>query len=142
MHFELYLKKKGAISAEQLVAAIEVQLKTLPRIGQVALEEGILSPREIFEVLREQSHMPNMRFGEMAVAMGLLTRDELTRLLMIQADRKRPITEILIERGVLNEQRTASEMAEFRRLQAARRRPSVMPSKIAAKRHLMPLVAR
>ncbi len=43
MHFGLHLKKIGLISAEQLVAALEIQLNTLVPIGQLALEEGILS---------------------------------------------------------------------------------------------------
>jgi len=89
MHFGLYLKKKGIISAEQLVAALEAQLATLPRIGQLALEEGIISPRDIFNVLQAQRKSPDVRFGELAIEMHLMTRNELMRLLMIQADRKR-----------------------------------------------------
>src|SRR5437588_12658651 len=102
MHFGLYLKNKGVVTAEQLVAALEAQLTTLPRIGQLALEEGIISPREIFDVLRAQSESPNVRFGELAIEMGLMTRDELRRLLMIQADRKRPPAQIFIEQGKLS----------------------------------------
>jgi hypothetical protein len=37
------------------------------------------------------------------------------RLLMIQADRKRPIMDILIEQGALTPQKAASEMAAYRR---------------------------
>src|SRR5262245_15953135 len=65
MHFGLHLKKKGIITAEQLVSAIETQLATVPRIGQLALEEGILMPRDIFDVLRAQSESPDVRFGEL-----------------------------------------------------------------------------
>src|SRR5262245_12072429 len=99
MHFGLYLKNKGIISADQLVEALEAQLDTLPPIGQLALEEGIISPREIFEVLVAQSQSPTERFGEIAIGMGLMTRDELMRLLMIQADRKRPVAELIVTLG-------------------------------------------
>ncbi len=58
MHFGLYLNKKGTISAEQLVAALEAQLETLPKIGQLAIEEGIISPRDIFDVLRRRANRP------------------------------------------------------------------------------------
>ena len=58
------------ISAEQFVAAAEVQLSTLTRIGQLALEEGDYLARDIFDVLRAQSEEPNQRFGELAVEMG------------------------------------------------------------------------
>ena len=84
MHFGLHLKKSGVISAEQLVAAVEVQLSTLVPIGQLALEEGILSARDIFNILRAQSDAPNVRFGDLAIEMGLMTRDDVMRLLMIQ----------------------------------------------------------
>ena len=103
MHFGLYLKKKGIISAEQLVAALEAQLATLPRIGQLALEEGIISPRDIFDVLQAQRRSPDVRFGELAIEMGLMTRNELMRLLMIQADRKRPLADVFVTEGMLSE---------------------------------------
>jgi len=134
MHFGLHLKKKEIISAEQLVAAVETQLKTLTRIGQLALEECIMSPREVFDVLRAQSESPNERFGELAIEMGVMTRDQLMRLLIIQADRRRTIAEILVAQGVLSEQQVASEMGEYRRMLDKRRMGNVAPSKIAPPR--------
>src|SRR3954467_12723170 len=113
MHFGLYLKNKGIISAEQLVAALEAQIVKLPRIGQLALEEGIISPRDIFDVLQAQRRSPDMRFGDLAIEMGLLSRSELMRLLMIQADRKRPLADVLVREGILSELRVAEEMAQF-----------------------------
>jgi hypothetical protein len=130
MHFGLYLKKKGIVSADQLVAALEAQLDTLPRIGQLALEEGIVSPRDIFNVLHAQRSAPDVRFGDLAIEMGLITRNELMRLLMIQADRKRPLADVFVTEGILSEQQVAREMAEFRQLQANRRATSAQASKI------------
>jgi hypothetical protein len=125
MHFGLYLKKKGIVSAEQLVAALEAQLGTLPPIGQLALEEGIISPRDIFDVLQAQRGSPDVRFGDLAIDMGLMTRNELMRLLMIQADRKRPLADVFVSEGMLTERQVAEEMTEFRRLQSNRRATSV-----------------
>ena len=124
MHFGLHLKKNGVISAEQLVAAMEVQLSTLVPIGQLALEEGMLAPRDIFNILRAQSDAPNVRFGDLAIEIGLLTRDDVMRLLMIQADRKRPIAEILVGQGVLTDEQMQSELAAYRRAQLRPRRAS------------------
>ncbi len=114
MHFGLYLKNKGVITAEQLVDALEVQFNTLVPIGQLALEEMMLTAREIFEILRAQSDSPNERFGDLAIEMGLLTRDDVMRLLMIQADRKRPLSGILAAQGTLNEGQLAAELAAYR----------------------------
>ncbi len=102
MQFGLYLKNKGVISADQLVAALEEQLGSLVPIGQLALEENVLSPRNIFTVLQAQSDSPNVRFGDLAVEMGMMTRGHLMRLLMLQADRKRSIAEILVSQGARN----------------------------------------
>jgi hypothetical protein len=113
----LYLKNKGIISAEQLVAALEEQLDSLVPIGQLALEENVLSPRDIFSVLHAQSDSPDERFGDLAVEMGLMTREDLMRLLMIQADRKPSVAEILVGQGVLSQQKAASELAAYRRAQ-------------------------
>ncbi len=131
MHFGIYLKNKGIISADQLVAALEAQLKTLPRIGQLALEEGIISPRDIFDVLRAQSETPHQRFGELAIEMGLMTRNELMRLLMIQADRKRPLEDVMVSQGIVSKQQAAAEMAEYRQSLAnrlRRKRPAFQDS--------------
>jgi hypothetical protein len=124
MHFGLHLKKRGVISAEQLVAALEVQLSTLVPIGQLALEEGMLSARDIFDILRAQSDAPNVRFGDLAIEMGLLTRDDVMRLLMIQADRKRTIGEILVWQGVLGESQLKAELTAYRRALAQPKRSS------------------
>ena len=134
MHFGLYLKNKGIISAEQLVEALEAQLTTLPPIGQLALEEGILSPREIFEVLVAQSQSPTERFGEIAIGMGFMTRDELMRLLMIQADRKRPVSELLVVLGILTEDHVAAEMMEYRKSLAKQRSARARASMASAPR--------
>jgi hypothetical protein len=130
MHFAVYLKNKGIISAEQLVAALEAQLATLPRIGQLALEEGIISPRDIFDVLLAQRKSPDVRFGELAIEMRLMTRSDLMRLLMIQADRKRPLADVFVTEGILSEGQVAQAMAKFRQPQRAGRTVSIPPSKI------------
>ena len=114
MHFGMYLKNKGVINAGQLVAALEAQLEKLVPIGQLALEEGLISARDIFEILRAQSQYPNVRFGELAIEMGLLKREELMRLLMIQADRKKPLGDILVLQGVLSKQQLAAEVSAYR----------------------------
>jgi hypothetical protein len=130
MHFGLYLKNKGMISAEQLVAALEAQLATLPRIGQLALEEGIISPRDIFDVLLAQRKSPEVRFGELAIEMRLMTRSDLMRLLMIQADRKRPLADVFVTEGILSAGQVSQEMAKFRQPQTNGRTASIRASKI------------
>ncbi len=134
MHFGLYLKKKGIISADQLVDALEAQLHALVPIGQLALEEGILSARDIFDVLRAQSDSPHVLFGELAIELGLMSRDQLMRLLMLQSDRKRSLTDILVWQGVITERQAAMEMAAYRQARMQPKRPVTKTRLVPARR--------
>lgn len=131
MHFGLYLKHRGIISSEQLVAACETQLHSLTRIGQLALEEGLLTPRGVFDVLRAQSESPHKRFGEVAIELGLMSRDELLKLLVIQADRRPQIADVLVHQGVLTEDQMRHELTAFRDLRSKQRAASLIHSKIS-----------
>ena len=114
MEFGLYLTKKGVITAEQLVAALERQHSKLVPIGQLAMEEGVLSARDVFDILRCQCDWPHDRFGDMAVNLGLLSQPELERLLIIQAERKPPLTDIFVQLGVLTPGRIDDELVAYR----------------------------
>jgi hypothetical protein len=137
MKFGLYLKNKGVISADELVAALEVQQSKMVPVGQLAIEEGILTARQVFTVLCSQSDTPHERFGEAAIDLGLMTRDQLMRLLVIQMDRKLSLLEILIQQRAIAPGQAEEELAEFRRSMESRgrviKRPiHVTPRKSAA----------
>jgi hypothetical protein len=83
----------------------------------------MLRPTDVFEILRAQSVATDVRFGDLAIEMGLLTRDDVMRLLMIQSDRKRPIGDILVTQGVLTLPQFKAEMAAYRRYQLQPKRP-------------------
>ena len=96
------------ISAEQLVAALEVQMSTLVPIGQLALEEGCSRPRDIFDVLLAQSDAPNVRFGDLAVEMGLHDARRRDAAADDPSRPQAPIAEILVGQGVLSEPQLAA----------------------------------
>lgn len=114
MRFGLYLVEEGRITAEQLVAALEAQLSMTPPLGQVALEEGKISVRDLFGVLRVQSDVPHDRFGDVAVELGLLSRGDLAELLMLQSDRQQSLSQILIEQSVLSSEDMEMTLEAFR----------------------------
>lgn len=114
MKFGLYLKKKGLITAEELVAAIDYQHGRMPPIGQLAMEEGVLSARQVFKILRCQSGIPHERFGEVAVGMGMMKPAELQRLLMIQWERKPQLAEVLVRLRILSHARVEAELTAYR----------------------------
>ena len=114
MKFGLYLKNKGVISAEGLVAALDYQQGRMPPVGQLAMEEGVLSARQVFKILRCQSGYPHERFGEVAVGMGMMTPAELQRLLMIQWERKPALADVLVQQRILSQAQVDEELAAFR----------------------------
>lgn len=111
MRFGLYLVRRGLVKPADLVAALEKQQRELPRLGQIAIEEGMLSVREVFQVLHHLGPLAEERFGERAIELGLLKRQEVAELLLIQSERCRPVSEILVERGALtrDQEREARE---------------------------------
>jgi hypothetical protein len=115
MKFALYLKSKGVISAEQLVAALEIQQDRLPPIGQLAIEENLLTPREVFHVLCSQSDAPGERFGDTAIDLGLMTQSQLHWLLAIQLERREPLEAILVEQRTLSQYQMVEELTAYRR---------------------------
>lgn len=114
MKFGLHLKKKGVITAEQLVAAIDYQHSREPPVGQLAMEEGSLSAQQVFKILRSQSDVPHERFGEVAVSMGMLTPAQLQRLLMIQWQRKPSLIDALVQLQILSQARVEKELSAYR----------------------------
>lgn len=134
MKFGLYLKKKGVITADALVAAIDYQHSMMPSVGQLAMEEGILSARQVFKVLRCQSGIPHERFGEVAVGMGMMSPASLQRLLMIQWERKPALTDVLVKLKILSQARVNEELAAYR--ESMERRNVVIKRFVPAGPHL------
>lgn len=108
-------RKKGVVTAEQLVDALDEQHRNLISIGQLAIEEGVLSARDVFAVLRSQRGLPGERFGEVALAIGVLRKHTLDRLLALQWARKPPLEEVLVRQGAISRARLDEELAAYRR---------------------------
>lgn len=99
---ELELIRSGAISAEQYIEALERQQAETSPLGQVAIEEGVLSPRDVFEILHTQRLYQDRRFGDLAVQLGKLKRPDVALLLLEQLEQRRPILQHLVELGALS----------------------------------------
>lgn len=133
MKFGLYLKKKGVITAEQLVDALDEQHGNLVSIGQLAMEEGVLSARDVFSVLRSQRSLPSDRFGEVAIVIGVMRTPDLHRLLALQWARKSLLGAVLVRQGSVSQARVEEELAAYRR--GMERRDAVVTRCIAPSPH-------
>lgn len=115
MHFGMFLYKEGAISAEQLIEVFAMQGEQTQPLGVVAMEAGKLGVRDVLSILRVQSDLPNDRFGDIAIDLGLLTQADLAELLLRQSDSTPTVEQCLEALGILSQEQLAEELAAYRR---------------------------
>ena len=115
MQFGIYLCRNGIITADQLVTAMEMQDEQMVPLGVIAMEEGKLSVRDVFSILRVQSDLPNDRFGDIAIDLGLMTKRDLAELLMLQSNRRAKIGDCLTSLGFLSQEQLDKALAAYRR---------------------------
>lgn len=70
-------------------------------IGQVLVLHGVLSVRQVMNVLERQHEAPHRRFGELAMHAGYLSMTELEDALRDQATYRRHQIEVVEEAGLL-----------------------------------------
>ncbi|MEM6329597.1 MAG: hypothetical protein AAF790_05045 [Planctomycetota bacterium] len=115
MKFGLYLLRRNIITAEQLVAALEKQQEDLPPLGQLAIETGRMSVRDVFRTLRVQAETAKEPFGKLAIGMGLLSRADVAELLLLQSDRRATLDKALAAIGAFTPREGAEHLDAFRR---------------------------
>jgi hypothetical protein len=115
MQFGVYLVRQDIISAQDLVAAIDEQQQQRTPLGQLAIELGKLSARDVFRVLRYQADFAQGQFGEAAIELQLLEEADVAELLYHQSNRLPSIGEILVEQGAITQRQLEQELAAFRR---------------------------
>jgi transcription elongation factor Elf1 len=113
--------REGFCKQAQVDEGIRLQLQLqsphqpAPKIGEILLERGHITPEQHARVLEIQKqnldlvdplvrqHKESVLFGKVAVKQGLVTQEELNECLRIQADEgeRRSLGEILIEKGYL-----------------------------------------
>jgi len=83
------------------------------RIGSLAQLLGVLTPPQIEEVRRRQ-RTTGERFGNCAVGSGLITEDQLSVLLAIQAEPPNLLARTLTTLGLLEKRRADELLAQYR----------------------------
>jgi curved DNA-binding protein CbpA len=101
-----YLYYTGRISWRMLIEAISWQRTLRPCIGQIAMQSGMLSQRDVVKILTERRI--EERFGECAVRIGYITPIEQTTLVSRQSKQQRRIGEYFVNQKLLSEDELAS----------------------------------
>lgn len=114
----------GLATVEDLQAAAVARRQTRPVIGQLAIKTRRLSIAQVFRILGEQG-ITGERFGEAALRLGAFDAKQLYELLRLQADLTPPLSDVLLDRGVLTKQE-----AEMLRTKVAERLRSGQPNSL------------
>lgn len=122
-----YLLRRGHITLRQLVDAVLWQRAQRPRVGELAIEWGIMTKAEVYFVLREKT--VDEMFCDVAVRLGFLTPFQRLAILARQRRMQMPIGQYFIDRGILQTEQVDKAANEARALarEAATRTADARP---------------
>jgi hypothetical protein len=110
-----FLIMRGRVSKTEVDQACRVQLINNHLLGVLAVDQGFMQASELEEALEHQQRQtPMLRFGEVAVGLGFLTRTQLQGLLQVQAENRLRIGEVLVLQSCLTEQELIRELKAYR----------------------------
>lgn len=98
MWFGFDLVDEGLVSPDALCNAMRRQMRFRRPIGQLAIDAGYMTMRDVYEVLALQ-HETGRPFGKLAIELGFLSREDLG-LMMLQQNAEVPdLEESLVATG-------------------------------------------
>ena len=112
VRFAAFLVRRGAISAEAALAALEAHRDERPSLAAAAVECGLLDTRRLFELVA--AALPGEGFAVTAVRCGALLAADLGALLLHQEQRALTFPQCLLRAGALAPEVVDSELAAYR----------------------------
>jgi hypothetical protein len=117
MRFGEFLLSRGRISKKDMDEACRAQIVNNHLIGVLAMDHGMLRPDELEHILDHQARaVDKPRFGEVAIGLGYLGREDLEELLTIQAENRLRIGDVLVLQSRLTEQELLAELRAYREI--------------------------
>ncbi len=107
-----FLLQEGVITQEQLDLALRHQRQANRRLGELAVDRGLIEILDAERVYAEQSFR-DLPFGELAVEMGLMSREDLDNLLFLQTVHTARLGEALLELGIIDKDRHAALLERY-----------------------------
>lgn len=111
VQFGSFLVRRGLLTADQVLEAVDRQNSLRPFLGRLAIEEGRLSVRQLFDTLKQMQ--PCDRFDETVVRLGHLTQADLGHLYTLQSKRVPSLDKILVSMGAVNRETVKAELGNF-----------------------------
>lgn len=98
------LYTEGRISGDEFASASVEQIQRRKPLGQIALQNGMLTMKQIMQIVGEQAIVSELPFGEVAIRLKLLTAEQVAELLYLQAQNVPTLEEVMVELGSLTQQ--------------------------------------
>ena len=108
--FGRFLLSRGRITLQQLIDAVRWQRAQRPPVGRIAMNWGILSANQVYEILSDKS--PEDRFCDVAVRKGFMTGYQRLAVLGRQREMQKPIGSYFVENGILTREEVEGLAAE------------------------------
>ncbi|MCP4266248.1 MAG: hypothetical protein GY777_11855 [Candidatus Brocadiaceae bacterium] len=102
----------GYVNEEVALKALNIQKERTLAIGRIALEEKMLTVKEIFMILNKQTDSPKL-FGEIAIDMGFLKKTDIDLLMEFQKESRPRIGEILVEIGAISKKECDNLLKDY-----------------------------
>ena len=115
IHFGTFLVREGLATPEHIVRALDSQLEKQKAVGKIALEHRLLEMKHMFNILNRQVDT-NLKFCDIALALGYLTREQVDFILAIQLAKRPKIGEILVEMKVITQQQLEEALDGYEKL--------------------------
>lgn len=123
---------KGLVSRDQVASALFIQVeKPHLRIGEILLSMGILTIEQLDRVLRE--HLSQQFIGSLLLSNGFISQEQLSNAMAMQDQTGRRLGEILVELGAV----TDFQLKTLLERQHQLRRPAMsesLPMRLAKKK--------
>ncbi len=111
--FGQYLLEKKLITPEQLIEALKVQDDKNLRFGDYARAKGFLSDSDVLK-LHEEQRRTDGKIGELAVKLGMLTEKQVDEVLIMQENDHIYLGEALRQSGFISHEILHRELETFR----------------------------
>jgi len=114
MSFGDYLIEKGKIGREDLDVALKLRTEKGIRLGVLAVDDGLLTEQQLGAILDHQREVADAGlFGEIAINMKLLSKEQVDELLKKQREYDKIIGQILVLSGVISKNEKEEELKQF-----------------------------
>lgn len=116
MIFGEYLVQQAIIREQDLARALEIQKTDRVPLGQLALQTGLISNKQLFRILSRQRkpEEKDKTFGKLAVELEYLTPEQIETLLERQTHTNRLLGEILVSQGLVSQMDLIKALKKFR----------------------------